>query len=63
MYGGLTLVHTGSALVIGTLWPLLVLPVVLWGLFRMVVRREEAYLSQKFGVAYDRYRQSVRRWL
>lgn len=63
MYGGLALVYVGSALVLGTLWPLLVLPAVLWALFRLVVRREEGYLAQKFGVAYDRYRQRVRRWL
>lgn len=63
MYGGLTLVYFGIAMVMGTLWPVVVLPVVLWTLYRMVVRREEAYLSQKFGEAYESYRQRVRRWL
>jgi protein-S-isoprenylcysteine O-methyltransferase Ste14 len=30
---------------------------------RFVIRREERYLSLKFGPAYDDYRQQVRRWL
>jgi protein-S-isoprenylcysteine O-methyltransferase Ste14 len=29
----------------------------------LVIRREEAYLEEKFGQAYLAYKQSVRRWL
>lgn len=63
MYSGLALLHAGSGIVLGSLWPLILLPVVLWTVYRMVVRREEAYLSAKFGDAYALYRQRVRRWL
>lgn len=51
-----------------TLWvnglaPLVLLPLVVWGLHHGVVLREEAYLDAKFGSAYSSYRSRVRRWL
>jgi protein-S-isoprenylcysteine O-methyltransferase Ste14 len=63
MYVGLTTTYVGIALAIHRLWPLAVLPLVLAALVRFVVRREEAYLSSKFGRDYDDYRRTVRRWL
>lgn len=35
----------------------------LWVTNRVIVRREEAYLTTKFGTAYVAYAQRVRRWL
>jgi protein-S-isoprenylcysteine O-methyltransferase Ste14 len=46
-----------------SLWPVLLLPVVLALLVRLVVRREEAYLLHAFGSVYSDYRTRVRRWL
>ena len=51
-----------------TLWvnglaPLLLLPLVVWGLHRGIVLREEAYLEAKFGAVYSSYRSRVPRWL
>jgi protein-S-isoprenylcysteine O-methyltransferase Ste14 len=63
MYTGLTLAYAGGAAVIGSLWPLLVLPVVIIALVRLVISREEAYLSSAFGAEYSAYRARVRRWL
>ena len=63
MYVGLTAVYCGVALLRNAAWPLILLPVVLTGLWFLVIRREERYLSHAFGETYLRYQQSVRRWL
>jgi protein-S-isoprenylcysteine O-methyltransferase Ste14 len=63
MYLGATVTYLGFALVLNTAWPVLLLPLVLWGLVRYVIRVEEAYLEQLFGAEYVDYKKSVRRWL
>ena len=59
MFGGLI----GLGIAFDNFWlPLMLVPfalVIRYG----VVAREEAYLERKFGDAYRRYRQRVRRWL
>ena len=63
LYLALTLLYTGIAFLLNTLWPTLLLPIVIgimrWG----VIDREERYLAQKFGDLYLQYRQRVRRWI
>jgi protein-S-isoprenylcysteine O-methyltransferase Ste14 len=63
MYTGLTIAYVGGAGLLDSVWPLIVLPVVLIALVRLVVSREEAYLSSAFGTEYSAYRARVRRWL
>ena len=63
MYTGMAVASGGGALWAGSLWPLLVLPLSVRATVRWVVEPEEHYLEQRFGPAYDRYRQRVRRWL
>ena len=63
MYTGLTIAYVGGAAVLDSAWPLLVLPAVLIALVRLVIAREEAYLSDAFGVEYNAYQARVRRWL
>lgn len=63
MYVGLTALNLGIALVSNSLWMIAALPIVLWLLTVLVIRREEAYLSSAFGETYDEYRRAVRRWL
>jgi len=63
MYLGMTLVYAGSALVIDSVWPLALLPLVLVLLVRFVIRLEERYLAARFGEAYEAYRRRVRRWI
>jgi len=63
MYVGLTAAYVGSAFVLNTAWPIVMLPVVLTALVRLVVWREERHLSRKFGDAYAEYGRQVRRWL
>jgi protein-S-isoprenylcysteine O-methyltransferase Ste14 len=52
----------GVALVAGTAWPLLLLPVVLV-VTQVVVLREERSLERRFGDGYRSYKASVRRYL
>jgi len=63
MYVGLAALYAGIALLVNSLWPLVLLPVVLIAIRWWVIAREEAYLERKFGDAYRAYTRRVRRWL
>ena len=63
MYLGLTLAYLGGVVLVDSVWPLLLLPFVLFALTVAVIRREERYLAAAFGDAYAAYRRRVRRWL
>jgi protein-S-isoprenylcysteine O-methyltransferase Ste14 len=63
MYTGLTLGHAGGALILGSLWPLATLPVAVLTVRRLVIDREERYLTERFGEAYETYCRNVPRWL
>ncbi len=63
IYLGLTLIYTGVALLAGSAWPLVLLPLVLVVMTRGVIHREERYLARVFGETYTKYQQQVRRWL
>jgi protein-S-isoprenylcysteine O-methyltransferase Ste14 len=62
MYLAWTLGYVGIALVAGSAWALLLLPVVL-AVTHVEVVREERSLERRFGAAYRSYRASVRRYL
>ena len=55
--------YVAVALLVNTLWPFALLPVMLLILDRGIVRREERYLEAKFGGPYRAYRARVRRWI
>jgi protein-S-isoprenylcysteine O-methyltransferase Ste14 len=63
IYVALTIVYIGVALFFNTLWPFLLLPLVLIVVQRGVIDREERYLEGKFGSDYIDYKSRVRRWL
>lgn len=63
IYLGLAALYAGVALWRSQWCALALLPVVLWIVDRLVIAREERYLAGKFGHAYIRYRDRVRRWL
>ena len=63
LYLGLTLIYIGLSLLLNTWWSLLLLVPVWLVMHFKVVRREEAYLQDKFGQTYLSYRQRVRRYL
>lgn len=63
MYIGLSSIYIGLSLLMGMVWPLVLLPLVLLSLHALVIRREERYLDDAFGEEYAAYRARVRRWL
>lgn len=63
MYLGMLLISGGIALMTNALWPLLMLPLMVIVVTRTVIRREERYLTAKFGESYTAYKLRVRRWI
>lgn len=63
MYLGLTVSYLGGSLLLGTWWAPLALPAIVAFVDRNVIRREEAYLRQRFGAAYEEYSKHTRRWI
>ena len=63
MYIGGVITYVGIALAMNVIWPIVLLPLVLWALFIFVIRQEEKYLGELFGGEYAAYRRRVRRWL
>lgn len=63
MYTGLSVAYAGGALLMNSVWALLLFPLVLITLYLFVIRREERYLSSAFGDKYEAYRRQVRRWI
>tara|TARA_R100000365_G_scaffold10_2_gene43 strand:+ start:2463 stop:2978 length:516 start_codon:yes stop_codon:yes gene_type:complete len=63
MYVGFLLSFTGIGLLFALEWTLIALPVLWFVLDRVVVRREEAYLTGKFGTDYETFLTKTRRWL
>jgi protein-S-isoprenylcysteine O-methyltransferase Ste14 len=60
---GMALAYAGLGLLAGSLAALILLPAAILVIHRGVILREEAYLTQKFGDEYLRYKARVRRWL
>ena len=63
MYLQMLLVCVGVAVMLTNAWIVVLTPVCAWGLQRLAILPEEAYLERKFGEAYVAYKRRVRRWL
>jgi protein-S-isoprenylcysteine O-methyltransferase Ste14 len=63
LYLSLTLLYSGTALLLNLLWVVLLLPIALVIMQFGVISREERYLEKKFGQEYLRYKTRVRRWI
>lgn len=63
IYIGFMLVYFGLAIMLTSVWVLLLIVPVAIILQRGVVAPEEAYLESKFGDAFSRYKARVPRWL
>jgi protein-S-isoprenylcysteine O-methyltransferase Ste14 len=63
LYVGLLALYLGLALLVPTLWGIVLFPaavqLVAWG----AIRPEERFLRERFGASYDDYARRVRRWL
>jgi protein-S-isoprenylcysteine O-methyltransferase Ste14 len=63
MYLGMVVIYVGIALLIRSPWALVLLPLVVLGVDRLVIAKEERYLRGKFGETYGNYCSKVRRWI
>lgn len=62
-YVAFNAIYVGAALLANTVWPLVLLPVVVGTILIAVISREERYLRSTFGPAYDDYCRRVKRWI
>ena len=63
MYVGLTIVYLGITFLVGNWWNLILFPLLFLVVQEYVIKREEKYLLLEFGLKYEEYRMTVRRWL
>jgi len=63
MYAGMTLIQLGLGVAVGDVWIAALAPISLVLVHFVAVRPEEAYLDEKFGENYARYKARVRRYL
>jgi len=63
MYLGMVLFLVGLSLMFSLEWGLILTPVLWLAYDRLVVAREEAYLTGKFGPPYSEFLTRTRRWL
>jgi protein-S-isoprenylcysteine O-methyltransferase Ste14 len=62
-YLAMLLVYLGTALLFDVFWALVLIPLIMFLVVRLVIRREEQYLEAKFGDGYRQYKAQVRRWI
>lgn len=63
MYLGMVLVLLGVASLLGSLSPIIPIPVFVVIIHNLFIRREEIFLEKLFGDEYTNYKATVRRWL
>lgn len=63
IYVAMTGLYIGLDFLVNSAWPLMLLAPLLLLMHWGVIRREEHYLSEKFGDAYILYKSKARRWL
>jgi protein-S-isoprenylcysteine O-methyltransferase Ste14 len=63
MYLGLIIILVGVAILLGSVSPLLVIPLMIWILHVKFILREEKWMENWFGEPYLDYKKKTRRWL
>lgn len=62
-YLALTLLYLGGALLVESVWVLILLAPTLVVMTHAVIKKEEEHLEAQFGEAYRQYKVKIRRWL
>lgn len=63
MYVGMLLFCIGFAIILSSVWILILTPICGWLIYNIAIRHEEIYLEEKFGDSYRAYKRRVRRWI
>ncbi len=63
MYLGMVLVMLGTGFLLGSLTPLLVIPIFTWLINSVFIKAEEDMLAELFGEEYLEYKKKVGRWI
>lgn len=63
MYLGMVFILVGSAVLMGSITPILLVPLFIWIIQRNFIRHEEKMLEDIFGDKYIVYKNKVRRWI
>jgi protein-S-isoprenylcysteine O-methyltransferase Ste14 len=63
IYLGMLLVLIGTAILLGTLLPLIILPLFILFITNLHIKQEEDNLERLFGKDYVEYKQRVSRWI
>jgi protein-S-isoprenylcysteine O-methyltransferase Ste14 len=62
MYVGWTLIYSGVALTVNSVWIILFLPAVFLYIHFVDIQKEERFLDEQFGEEYRQYQKRVRRY-
>jgi protein-S-isoprenylcysteine O-methyltransferase Ste14 len=63
IYLGEVVAMVGAGLAFNRFWLVLLAPAFAIAVAQLAIKREEAYLERRFGVAYTDYKARVRRWI
>lgn len=63
LYLSLLLLYIGISIFINFWWPIVFVPVLIVMINQLVIAKEEAYLTRRFGKEYQQYCEHVRRWI
>ena len=63
IYLGMIITLIGVWIFLGSLTPVLVIPLFIWLIQEIFIKQEEKMLEEKFGEEYQAYKISVRRWI
>ena len=63
IYLGMIITLTGVWIYLGSLTPVFIIPLFSWLIQELFIKEEEKMLEDKFGVDYQEYKASVRRWI
>jgi len=63
MYFGMLMILIGTFIVLGSITPMLVIPVFMWIITKVFILAEEKALEERFGETYLKYKCKVRRWI